>query len=161
MDFNIHHCNLLDYNFYFLKAYQNKQTCIQAICQREMTVHVPAGSPASRFKHTVMSEMAYPSLPLWFGVESLLMRVKEENEKAGLKFNMKKPKIMASGSITSWQIEGEIGEVTNFVFLSSQITADGDCSHEIKRHLLFERKAMTNLDSLFKRKDITLPKRSV
>ena len=89
------------------------------------------------------------------------MRVKEENEKAGLKFNMKKPKIMASGSITSWQIEGEIGEVTNFIFLSSQITADGDCSHEIKRHLLFERKAMRNLDSLFKSKDITLLKRSV
>ena len=67
-----------------------------------MTVHVPAGSPASRFKHTVMSEMAYPSLPLWFGVESLLMRVKEENEKTGLKLNIQNTKIMESGPITSW-----------------------------------------------------------
>ena len=79
------------------------------------------------------------------------MKVKEESEKGGLKLNIKKMKIMASGPITSWQIYGETLEtVTDFIFLSSKIIADGDCSHEIKRHLLLERKAMTNLDSLFK-----------
>ena len=95
--------------------------------------------------------------PLWQKVKSLLMKVKEESEKAGLKLSIKKTKIMASGPITSWQIDGETMEtVTNFVFLGSKITADGDCSHEIKRPLLLGRKAMTNLDSVFKSRDITL-----
>ena len=86
------------------------------------------------------------------------MKVKEESEKVGLKLNIQKTKVMASGPITSWQIDGETMEtVTDFIFLSSKITADGDCSHEIKRHLLFGRKAMTNLDSIFKSRDITLP----
>ena len=86
------------------------------------------------------------------------MKVKEESEKAGLKFNIQKIKIMASRPITSWQIDGETMEtVTDFVFLGSKITADGDCSHEIKRWLLFERKAMINLDSMLKNRDITLP----
>ena len=82
---------------------------------------MPAGSPASRFKHTVMSEMAYPSLPLWFGVESLLMRVEEENEKAGLKLNIDKTKILASCLIASWQIDGgKLKTVTDFIFLGSK-----------------------------------------
>ena len=86
------------------------------------------------------------------------MKVKEESEKVGLKFNIQKTKIMASGPITSWQVYGETMEtVTDFVFLGSKITADGDCSHEIKRCLLFERKAMTNLNSILKSRDITLP----
>ena len=86
------------------------------------------------------------------------MKVKEENEKAGLKHNIQKTKIMTSGPITSWQIDGETMEaVTNFIFLSFKITADGDCSHEIKRHLLLGRKVMTNLDSILKSRDITLP----
>ena len=90
-------------------------------------------------------------------LKSLLMKVKEESEKAGLKLNIQKTKIMASGPITSWQIDGETMEtVTDFIFLGSKITADGDCSHEIKRHLLLGRKAMTNLDSVLKSKDITL-----
>ena len=89
-------------------------------------------------------------------LKSLLMKVKEQSEKAGLK--PKKTKIMASGPITSWQIDGETMEtVTYFIFLGSKITADGDCSHEIKRLLLLGRKVMTNLDSLLKSKDITLP----
>ena len=84
--------------------------------------------------------------------------VKEESEKAGLKLNTQKTKIMASGPITSWQIDGETMEtVSGFIFLVSKITADGDCSHEIKRHLLLERKAMINLDSIFKSRDITRP----
>ena len=83
------------------------------------------------------------------------MKVKEENEKVGLKLNIQKTKIMASGPITSWQIDVET--VTNFIFLGSKITADGDCSHEIKRHLLLGRKIMTNLDSILKSRDITLP----
>ena len=91
-------------------------------------------------------------------LKSLLMKVKEESEEIGLKFNIKKTKIMASGPITSQQIQWEtIETVTDFTFLGSKITADGDCSHEIKRHLLFERKAMTNLDSVLKSRDITLP----
>ena len=91
-------------------------------------------------------------------LKSLLMRVKEENEKTVLKLNIHKPKIMASGPTTLWQIEGEKGEaVVDFIFLGSKITADGDCSHEIKRHLFLGRKVMTNLDSIFKSKDITLP----
>ena len=85
------------------------------------------------------------------------MKVKEECEKAGLKFNIQKMKIMASGLITSWQIDGETMEtVRDFIFLGSIITADGDCSHEIKRHLLLGRKTMTNLDSILKSRDITL-----
>ena len=91
-------------------------------------------------------------------LRSLLMKVKEENEKAGLKFNIEKTKIMASGPITSQQIDGEIMEtVRDFIFLISKITADGDCSHEIKRCLLLGRKAMINLDSILKNIDITLP----
>ena len=91
-------------------------------------------------------------------LKSLLMKVKEESEKAGLKLNIQKTKIMASGPITSWQIDGETMEtVTDFIFLDSKITADGDCIHEIKRHLLLGRKAMTNLGSILKIRDITLP----
>ena len=87
-----------------------------------------------------------------------LLKVKEESEKVGLKPNIQKTKIMASGPITSWQIDGETMEtVTGFIFLGSKITTDGDCSHEIKRRLLFGRKAMTNLDSVLKSRDITLP----
>ena len=90
-------------------------------------------------------------------LKSLLMKVKEESEKVGLKFNIQKTKIMASGYLTSWQINGETMEtVTDFIFLGSKITADGDCSHEIKRFLLLGRKAMTNLDSILKSRDITL-----
>ena len=86
------------------------------------------------------------------------MKVKEESENAGLKLNIRKMKIMASSPITSWQIDGETMEiVTDFIYLGSKITADGDCSHEIKRHLLPGRKAVTNLDSILKSKDITLP----
>ena len=86
------------------------------------------------------------------------MKVKEESEKAGLKLNIQKTKIMASGPITSWQINGETLEtVRDFIFLGSKITVDGDCSHEIKRYLLFGRKAMTNLDSILKSREITLP----
>ena len=84
--------------------------------------------------------------------------MKEESEKAGLKFNMEKTEIMVSGPITSWQINGEKGEtLTDCIFLGSKITADGDCSHEIKRHLLLGRKAMTNLDIILRSRDITLP----
>ena len=91
-------------------------------------------------------------------LKSLLMKVKEESEKAGLKLNMQKTKIMATSLITSWQIEGETMEtVTDFIFLGSEITADGDCSHEIKRCLLLGRKATTNLDSILKSRDISLP----
>ena len=87
-------------------------------------------------------------------LKSLLMKVKDESEKAGLKLNIQKTKIMASSPITSWQINGEtMGTVTDFIFLDSKITADGDCSHEIKRHLLLGRKAMTNLDSILKTRD--------
>ena len=86
------------------------------------------------------------------------MKVKEESEKVSLKFNIQKTKIMESGPITSWQIDGETVEtVADFIFLGSKITGDGDCSHEIKRHLLIGRKFMTNLDSIFKSRDITLP----
>ena len=86
------------------------------------------------------------------------MKVKEESEKAGLKLNIQKSKIMASSPITSWQINGETVEtVRDFIFLGSKITADSDCSHEIKRHLLLRRKVMTNLDSILKSRDITLP----
>ena len=99
---------------------------------------------------TVMAESEEES-------KNLLMKVKEESEKVGLKFNIQKTKIMASGPITSWQIDGETMEtVTDFLFLGSKITADGNCSHEIKRHLLLGRKAITNLDSILKSRDITL-----
>ena len=92
-------------------------------------------------------------------LKSLLMMVKEESEKAGLKFNLKKTKIMASGPITSWQIDGETMEtVRHFIFGGSKITADGDCSHEIQKCLLLGRKVMANLDSILKSRDITLPK---
>ena len=93
-------------------------------------------------------------------LKSLLMKVKEESEKVGLKLNIQKMKIMASGTITSWQIDGETVEtVSDFIFQGSKITADGDCSHEIKRRLLLGSKVMTNLDSIFKSRDITLPKK--
>ena len=91
-------------------------------------------------------------------LKSLLMKAKEESEKVGLKHNIQKTKIMASGPITSWQIGGETVEtVADFIFMGSKITADGDCRHEIKRHLLLGRKVMTNLDSILKSRDITLP----
>ena len=91
-------------------------------------------------------------------LKSLLMKMKEENEKTDLKLNIQKTKIMASGPIISWLIDGEkVETVTDFIFLSSRITADGDCSHEIKRCLLLGRKAMTNLESILKSRDITLP----
>ena len=91
-------------------------------------------------------------------LKSLLMKMKEESEKVGLKLSIQKIKIIASGPITSWQIDGETVEaVTDFIFLGSKITADGDCSHEVKRRLLLGRKAMINLDSILKSRDITLP----
>ena len=91
-------------------------------------------------------------------IKSLLMKVKEDSEKVGLKLNIQKTKIMASGPITSWQIDGETEEImTNFIFGGSKITADGDCSHEIKRRLLLGRQVMTNLESIFKSRDIILP----
>ena len=95
-------------------------------------------------------------------LKSLLMKVKEESEKAGLKLSIQKTKIMVSSPITSWQIDGETMEtVRDFIFLGSKITADGDCSHEIKRCLLLGKKAMTNLDSILQCRDLTLPTRSV
>ena len=91
-------------------------------------------------------------------LKSLLMKVKEESEKVGLKLNIPKTKVMTSGPITSWEIDGETVEtVSDFIFLGSKITADGECSHEMKRHLLLGRKVMTNLDSILKSRDITLP----
>ena len=95
--------------------------------------------------------------PLWQKAKSLLMKVKEESEKVGLKLNILKTKMIASSPITSLQIDGETMETVRNFFLGSNITADGDCSHEIKRHLLFGRKVMTNLDSILKSRDITLP----
>ena len=95
-------------------------------------------------------------------LKSLLMKVKEESEKVVLKLNIQKTKIMASSSITSWQIDGETVEtVTDFIFRGSKITADGDCSHEIKRHLLLGRKVMTNLDSILKSRDIVCQQKSI
>ena len=91
-------------------------------------------------------------------LKRLLMKVKEDSEKVGLELNIQKTKIMASGPIISWQIDGQtINKVMDFIFLDSKITADGDCSHDIQRHLLLERKAMTHLDSILKSRDITLP----
>ena len=96
--------------------------------------------------------------PLWQKMKNLLMKMKEERGKVGLKFNIQKKKTMASGPITSWQIDGETVEtVSDFVFLGSKITADGDCSHEIKRCFLLGRKVMTNLDSILESRDIALP----
>ena len=92
-------------------------------------------------------------------IKSFFMNVKEESENAGLKLNIKKPEIMASGPITSWQIDGET--VADFIFRGSKITADGDCSHEIKRCLVLGRKVMTNLDSIFKSRDMTLPTKEI
>ena len=95
-------------------------------------------------------------------LKSLLMKVKQKSEKVGLKLNIQKTKIKASGPITSWQIDGETVETVRYSILGgSKITADGDCSHEIKRHLLFSRKIMTNLDSILKSRDITLPTSSI
>ena len=95
-------------------------------------------------------------------LKSLLMKVKEESEQVGLKLNIQKTKIMASGPITSWEIDGEtVDTVSGFIFGGSKITADGDCSHEIKRCFFLRRKFRTNLDSIFKSRDITLPQRSV
>ena len=95
-------------------------------------------------------------------LKSLLMKVKEESEKVGLKLNSQKMKIMASGPITSWEIDGEtVSTVSDFIFWGSKITADSDCSHEIKRRLLLGRKVMTNLDSILKSRDITLPTKSI
>ena len=97
--------------------------------------------------------------PLWHNVKRLLMKVKEESEKVALKLNIQKMKIMTSSPITLWQIDGET--LADFIFLGSKITADGDCSHEIKRHLHLGRKVMFKLDSIFKSRDITLPTKSI
>ena len=100
--------------------------------------------------------------PLSEELKTLLMKVKEESEKVGLKLNIQKTKIMASGPITSWQIDAETMEtVTDFIFLGSKITADGDCSHEIKRHLLLGRNVMTNLDSILKAETLLCQQRSI
>ena len=113
-----------------------------------------AGRSISNIRHADDTTLMAESKEL----KSLLMKVKEESEKVGLKLNIQKTKIMASGPITSWQIDGETVEtVADFIFLGSKITADGDCSHEIKRCLLLGRKVMNNLDSIFKSRDITLP----
>ena len=94
-------------------------------------------------------------------LNSLLMKVKEESERVGLKLNIQKTKIMASGPITPWEIDGEtVEKVADLIFLGSKITTDGDCSHEIKRYILLGRKVMTNLDSVLKSRDITLPTKS-
>ena len=118
-----------------------------------------AGRNISKLRHaddtTLMAESKKK-------LKRLLMKVKEENEKAGLKLNIHKTKIMGSGPITSWQIDGETMEtVTVFILFGFKITADGDCSHEIKRYLLLGRKAMTNLDSILKIRDITLPTKTI
>ena len=105
-----------------------------------------------------LSHQGSPSEESEEELKSFLMKVKEVSEKVGLKLNIQKTKIMASGPITSWEIDGETTEtVSDFIFLGSKITADGDCSHEIKRCLLFGKKVMTNLDSILKSRDITLP----
>ena len=114
-----------------------------------------AGRNINNFRHaddtTLMAESEEE-------LKGLLMKVKEESEKVGLKLNIQKTKIIASSPITSWEIDGETVEtVSDFIFLDSKITADGDCSHEIKRRLLLGRKVMTNLDSIFKSRDISLP----
>ena len=108
---------------------------------------------------SITSDMQMPPLRVESEeLKSILLKVKEESEKVGLKLNIQKTKIMASGPITSWEIDEETVEtVADFIFLGSKITANGDCSHEIKRHLLLGRKVMTNLDSILKSRDITLP----
>ena len=111
--------------------------------------------------YTIKRKLLKSIFHLWFESEeelkSLLMKVKVESEKVGLKLNIQKTKITAFGPITSWEIDGETVEtVSDFIFWGSKITADGDCSHEIKRHLLLGRKVMSNLDSMFKSRDITL-----
>ena len=107
---------------------------------------------------TLDMQMTNPYVESKEKLKNLLMKVKEESEKVGLKLNIQKTKIMASGPITSWEIDGEAMEiVTEFIFLDSKVTVDGNCSHEIKRHLLPGRKVMTNLDSILKTRDITLP----
>ena len=117
-----------------------------------------AGRNSNNFIHADDTTLMAESEEL----KSLLTKVKEESEKVGLKLRIQKTKIMASGPINSWQIDGETMEtVPDFLFLGSKITADGDCSHEITRHLLLGRKAMTNLDSILKSRDITLPSKSV
>ena len=114
----------------------------------------PHGLQPTRLLHPA----DFPDKSTRVGCHCLLGRVKEENEKAGLKLNIKKIKIMASSPINSWQIEGEkVKVVTDFLFVGSKVTMDGDCSHEIKRLLLLGRKSMTNLDSVLKSRDITLP----
>ena len=114
------------------------------------------GRNSNNFRYTDDTTLMAESEEL----KSLLMKVKQESKKAGLKLNIQKTRIMASGPITSWQVDGEAVEtVTDFIFLGSRITADGDYSHEIKRHLLPGRKTMTNLDSILKSRDITLPKK--
>ena len=118
-----------------------------------MIVHALTGAHISCLRkcYTLMAESKEE-------LKSLLTKVKQENEKAGLKLNIQKTKIMASSHITSWQIDGETVEtVSDFIFLGSKITADGDCSHEIKRRLLLGRKVMTNLDSILKSRNKTLP----
>ena len=113
-----------------------------------------AGSNISNLRYADTTTLMAESEEL----KSLLMKVKEESEKAGLKLNIQKTKIMASGPITSWQVDGETTEkVTDFIFLGSKITMNGDCSHEIKRRLFLGRKAMANLDNILKSGDITLP----
>ena len=114
-----------------------------------------AGRDINNFRYAVDTTLMAESKE---ELKSLLMKVKEENEKAGLKLNIQKAKVTASSSITSWQIDGETMEtVTDFIFLGSKTTADSDCSHGIKRCLLLGRKAMTNLDSISKSRDVTLP----
>ena len=110
-----------------------------------------AGRNINNFRYAYGTTLMAKSKDL----KSLLMKVKEQSEKVGLKLNIQKTKIMASGPITLWEIDGET--VSDFIFLGSKITADGDCSDEIKRHLLLGRKVMTNLESIFKSRDITLP----
>ena len=113
-----------------------------------------AGRNINNLRYTDVTNLMAESEEL----KSILMKVKEESEKVGLKLNIQKTKIMASSPITSWEIDGETVEtVTDFIFLGSKITADGDCSHEIKRLLLLGRKMMTNLDSILKRRDVILP----
>ena len=119
--------------------------------QRKINELVPIKNPFDHFNFLSEEEL-----------KSLLMKVKVESEKVGLKLNIQKTEIVASGLITSWEIDRETVEtVSDFIFWGSKITADSDCSHEIKRHLLLGRKVMTNPDSIFKSRDITFPKRSV
>ena len=111
-----------------------------------------------KYQQPLIVRWHHPYGRKWRKTKDLLTKVKEESENVGLKFSIQKMKIMASGPTTAWQIDGEtMGTVRDFIFLGSKITADGDCSHEIKRHLLLGRIAMSNLDSILKSKDITLP----